>query len=160
MGKLFVLTILIVMGFSSEAAADVLYLKDGSTIEGDVIQESPERVDVRFNYGTATFSRSELKEIERSTKGPAHHLGSLVTQSKRALSKLWWKIKNRVTGWYREAKKTYAQMMKPVERHPAVKRQEKMVEENLKQMEVSLKNMHKTEKASFERQRESAQGGY
>jgi len=63
MGKLFVLTIVIIMGFSSEAAADVLYLKDGSTIEGDVIQESPERVDVRFNYGTATFSRSELKEI-------------------------------------------------------------------------------------------------
>ncbi len=46
------------------AAADLVYLKNGNSIEGEIVEESPEAVRLKVGEGTVGIARSEIKAIE------------------------------------------------------------------------------------------------
>ncbi|MFH1778522.1 MAG: right-handed parallel beta-helix repeat-containing protein [Candidatus Omnitrophota bacterium] len=49
----------------SISAADVIYLKDGGKVEGEIIDESPEIIKVRSNIGVIQLNRNRIKSIEK-----------------------------------------------------------------------------------------------
>lgn len=55
----------LVLALALCAQADVVVLKDGRRIEGEVAREDAERVVVRTGLGELTFARSEVSGIER-----------------------------------------------------------------------------------------------
>lgn len=50
--------------FSAHARADVVLLNDGQELEGVVVEKGDE-VQVRLEFGTVTFARSDVRAIER-----------------------------------------------------------------------------------------------
>ena len=52
--------------FPQNSFADKIYLKNGSSFEGIVENETKDGVDIHLGYGTMTFSRGEIKRIEKS----------------------------------------------------------------------------------------------
>jgi len=46
------------------AVADVVHLKDGRTVEGKIVAETPDHVEVKQRYGTIKIDRKEIKRIE------------------------------------------------------------------------------------------------
>lgn len=51
--------------FFSISEADVIYLKDGGKVEGEIIDESPEIIKVRSNLGVIQLNRNRIKSIEK-----------------------------------------------------------------------------------------------
>lgn len=60
-----VLTSLLCSTLTLGAAGDVVSLNDGERVEG-IVTERGDEVDVRLDFGTITFAKSEIKSIERS----------------------------------------------------------------------------------------------
>jgi hypothetical protein len=57
--------ILVSILVGGEADADVVVLKDGRRVEGDVIEETSSKVVVKTAFGELTFARVEVESIER-----------------------------------------------------------------------------------------------
>jgi hypothetical protein len=51
-------------------ATDVLTLKDGRKLEGQIVQDTPETVKVRFRFGAVTIQKEDILKIEKG-KGAA-----------------------------------------------------------------------------------------
>ena len=67
MNKRFVLFLLLVeIVNSSLAYADTIRLKNGQTAEGIIEQENNDSLDLNLGYGTVTFKRSEIANIQKS----------------------------------------------------------------------------------------------
>ncbi|MEW6355990.1 MAG: hypothetical protein AB1696_06685 [Planctomycetota bacterium] len=43
--------------------ADILVMKNGNRFEGEILQETPEKVVLKMNYGTMEFPRNQIKEV-------------------------------------------------------------------------------------------------
>jgi len=54
------------LGAPLSAGADVVSLKDGEKVEG-IVTERGDEVDVRLDFGTITFAKSEVVSIERAS---------------------------------------------------------------------------------------------
>jgi clan AA aspartic protease (TIGR02281 family) len=50
------------------ARADTIYLKNGRSIEGFVVEEKPESILVYVGFGNVGFKRSEIESISRSSE--------------------------------------------------------------------------------------------
>jgi len=55
----------LVLALALAARADVVVLKDGRRIEGEIAREDAEKVVVRTGLGELSFARAEVREIER-----------------------------------------------------------------------------------------------
>ncbi len=53
--------------FASILSADTIHLKNGNTLEGIIEKETPEAVDVNLGFGSATFLKTEIARVDRST---------------------------------------------------------------------------------------------
>lgn len=58
------LTLAALLALSSAAAADIITLKDGRVIEGDVIADDGKTVKVKVRFGALTFDRDQILSIE------------------------------------------------------------------------------------------------
>ncbi len=56
-------TLVVVLAFA--ALADVIHLKDGSKVEGEVVAETEDTITVKTLHGTVELSRSRIKNIEK-----------------------------------------------------------------------------------------------
>ncbi|MFH1854110.1 MAG: retropepsin-like aspartic protease [Candidatus Omnitrophota bacterium] len=65
--KYYILTILLLTIFASDARSDIIYLRNGRSIEGIIDKEKEENVSLDVGFGTVKFRRSEIKDIYRST---------------------------------------------------------------------------------------------
>ncbi len=61
---LFLIAIFIFV-FSSISYADIIYLKNGDTLEGLITEETDKKVVIRLEIGTIVFSRNEIERIEK-----------------------------------------------------------------------------------------------
>ena len=73
---LLVITILLIAGTSS-LRADTIYLKNGRSIEGFIVEEKPESIQVYVGFGQVGLKRDEIESISPSTE----------TESKRLLDR-------------------------------------------------------------------------
>jgi clan AA aspartic protease (TIGR02281 family) len=64
--KSILFAILVMNFFISPLRADTIYLKNGRTIEGFILEEKPESVLVDVGFGKVGLKRSEIEDISRS----------------------------------------------------------------------------------------------
>ena len=53
--------------FITEAGADTLYLNNGNILEGLIVYEDEQNIELNVGFGTVKFSKTDIKEIYRST---------------------------------------------------------------------------------------------
>ncbi|MDD5409722.1 MAG: retropepsin-like aspartic protease [Candidatus Omnitrophica bacterium] len=68
---LLALLFLNLFGLKNQAGADMLYLKNGRSIEGLVKKEDADNVDLEISFGSMKFSRKQIDHIDRSSPGEA-----------------------------------------------------------------------------------------
>lgn len=56
----------VLLFFSATLAADVIVLKSGKVIEGDIIEETDELVAIELDAGTGFFSKEDIKSINKT----------------------------------------------------------------------------------------------
>jgi len=67
--KIPLLVILIVLFFSQQIFADIVYLKNGNRLRGIIAKETDKSVELKINHGAkVTFSKDDVKSIDRETK--------------------------------------------------------------------------------------------
>ena len=67
--KIPLLVILIVLFFSQQIFADIVYLKNGNRLRGIISKETDKSVELKINLGAkVTFSKDDVKSIDRETK--------------------------------------------------------------------------------------------
>ena len=67
--KILLLVILIVLFFSQQIFADIVYLKNGNRLRGIISKETDKSVELKINLGAkVTFSKDDVKSIDRETK--------------------------------------------------------------------------------------------
>jgi len=66
-GHFFVAAVLLFMAAPFPAAADVIYLKNGRSIEGLVKKESADEVELEISFGSMKFSMKQIDHITRSS---------------------------------------------------------------------------------------------
>lgn len=64
--RVFILILLILIGFISATRADILYLKNGDIVEGLITKENEEGVEIDLGFGTIIFSKEEIESIYKS----------------------------------------------------------------------------------------------
>jgi hypothetical protein len=64
-------TLLALLLIAAPAAADVVKLRNGGTLEGVVLRESDATVTLRLKYATVTIDKSEIESLERKTEDAA-----------------------------------------------------------------------------------------
>lgn len=57
----------LVLFIAHSACADTVYLKNGGMIEGIIEKEDSDKVEVNMGFGSATFDRRQIKNIEKAT---------------------------------------------------------------------------------------------
>jgi predicted esterase len=57
--------LLIVVALFSAALADVIHMKDGTKVEGEVVAETESTITVKTQHGTVELARSRIKNIEK-----------------------------------------------------------------------------------------------
>ena len=65
--KIIGLVLLMLFSFKLQANADILYLKNGRSIEGVIKKEDDLDVNLEINCGVVKFSKDQIKNIQRST---------------------------------------------------------------------------------------------
>jgi len=58
-------------------AADTVTLKDGTVIQGEIVEETPETVVVKLKFGKASYARAEIKEIVKATTAASENAAEL-----------------------------------------------------------------------------------
>ena len=67
--KISLLVILIILFFSQQIFADIVYLKNGNRLRGIVTKETEKSVELKINPGAkVTFSKDDVKSIDRETE--------------------------------------------------------------------------------------------
>jgi hypothetical protein len=61
--------LIVLLVFPCLAAADTIYMKDGSTIEGQVVSMDETTIKVTLPYGTLTITRQDVKRIDFGIAG-------------------------------------------------------------------------------------------
>ncbi len=64
--KLFIIATAITLCSLSQARADIVYLKNGRSLEGLITDESEDTVELNLGFGFVKFRKSEIKKIKRS----------------------------------------------------------------------------------------------
>jgi clan AA aspartic protease (TIGR02281 family) len=64
--KSFLFAILVLFFLVSPLMADTVYLKNGRTIEGFILEENPESIQVDVGFGKVGLKRSEIESFSRS----------------------------------------------------------------------------------------------
>ena len=60
------LVALIVFAVAVCAFADTVYLKDGRKLEGEIVREGEETIELKMKYGTMTIDRGDIERIEKT----------------------------------------------------------------------------------------------
>jgi len=63
----FIIPCVLIVVFVSEARPDIIYLRNGRSIEGIIGKEKEDSVSLDVGFGTVKFRVSEIKDIYRST---------------------------------------------------------------------------------------------
>ncbi|MBU1888377.1 MAG: retroviral-like aspartic protease family protein [Candidatus Omnitrophica bacterium] len=63
----FIIACVLIVVFVSEARPDIIYLRNGRSIEGIIDKEKEDSVSLDVGFGTVRFRVSEIKDIYRST---------------------------------------------------------------------------------------------
>lgn len=67
--KISLSVILIMLFFSQQIFADIVYLKNGNRLRGIIAKETDKSVELKINHGAkVTFSKDDIKSIDRETK--------------------------------------------------------------------------------------------
>ena len=64
--KILAIIVFSLAGFISPARADTIYLRNGRNIEGLIIKENDQSVELNVGFGTVKFNREEIKSIYKS----------------------------------------------------------------------------------------------
>ena len=64
--KILICGFLLIFLFSAYSSGDMIHLKNGQVLEGTVMHEHNDEVVVDVGGGTVTFSKGEIKSIEKS----------------------------------------------------------------------------------------------
>ncbi|MGD9015554.1 MAG: retropepsin-like aspartic protease [Candidatus Omnitrophota bacterium] len=83
--KIFVIILITLTSFICQAKADIIYLLNGNSVEGIITKENEQSVELDVGFGTAIFSRQEIKSIYKSN------------QEETALIQKQWKRQRKVT---------------------------------------------------------------
>ncbi|MEW6354767.1 MAG: hypothetical protein AB1696_00435 [Planctomycetota bacterium] len=64
--------ILMMIGIAAPTGlrADVVVLKNGNRFEGQILEETPDKIVLKMQFGTMDFKRSQVQEVKK-TQGPA-----------------------------------------------------------------------------------------
>ena len=62
--------LLSVMILLPSASADIIRLKNGSSLQGTVVKRTARQVIVKFDFGTMAFTADEIASIENDAGGP------------------------------------------------------------------------------------------
>ena len=142
------------------ALADTVYLKRGGTLDGEVV-EGDRTIEVKLDGGSTTFNREDIERIEKTDA--AHSDGSMRKAASGAIkSASAWTNQARLKAarlWKDLSKKT-AGLMKPIERSAATKAKEKKLNDSLMEMQGSIKDLHKREKAISDQKRQLKKEGF
>ena len=65
MNKIVLLVGVFILFFAQFAAADIIYLKNGNTYEGQIVKEDDEKLAVKTTIMTIVLSKDEIKGIQR-----------------------------------------------------------------------------------------------
>lgn len=65
-----IIILFLFMFSSSLSFADILYLKKGGKIEGEIIEETAEKIRMEVEFGVVTILQNQIKSIERKTWKP------------------------------------------------------------------------------------------
>jgi clan AA aspartic protease (TIGR02281 family) len=66
--KIILCILFILCAYLLEACADMIYLKNGRSVEGVIISEDSERVELQVSMGSVTFERSDIEKIVRASE--------------------------------------------------------------------------------------------
>ena len=64
-------------GFVAHLWADTVILNDGTSVDGSIVEETPESVTVKVKFGQVSYKRSEIKELKKSGGGASTDAGQL-----------------------------------------------------------------------------------
>ena len=95
---------------ATPSCADVIRLKNGSTIEGIILDNQEHSVTIEVNIGEITFSKDDIESIEKST-----------SQENKALKASWQKEKGQTTAY---TKHTVSRKEKTSEKTGATKQKD------------------------------------
>jgi len=117
-----VMTLALFLSASGTADADIVHLKRGGSLEGEVV-EGENTVEVRLEGGSTTFSRDEIGRIEKTdaegTRGKSPVLKTLSDWTAKTSAwanhmrlqgiKHWNGVKKSTSGWFQPVGKSAAQ---------------------------------------------------
>jgi len=66
--RIFIFVFLFLAAFVLEAGADTIYLKNGNSVEGLIIKEDNQSVELDVGFGTIIFDRQEIESIYKSSQ--------------------------------------------------------------------------------------------
>ena len=142
--------------------ADTIHLKRGGTLEGTVVDRGA-TVEVRMDGGSTTFTKEEIDHIEKKGGASAAKPGSAadtVSRWKDNAAKAARRVGYKASAALDNAKKTTAGWMKPIQRSEGARAQEKMVNDNLMELQNALKKTHDREKSIAEEKRKLKADGF
>lgn len=93
-----VLVFLILFGFKLSANADILYLKNGRSIEGIIEKDDGREVSLELGFGVMKFSRGEIESIQKSSSQGAQLIKQGWVKEKEASETRAKKIKQEQEG--------------------------------------------------------------
>ena len=76
MNKIVLLVGVFILFFAQFATADIIYLKNGNTYEGQIVKEDDEKLAVKTTIMTIVLSKDEIKGIERDYPASDSRLGT------------------------------------------------------------------------------------
>ena len=68
------LILLASLALCATAYGDVLHLKTGGTVEGEIVEEAADKILIRTKFGVQQIARADIERVERE----AGRLGALV----------------------------------------------------------------------------------
>ncbi|MBE7464416.1 MAG: DUF1570 domain-containing protein [Planctomycetes bacterium] len=74
------LSLLLALGVATSTStlmADTVTLKDGTVVEGQVVEETPEKIVIKMKFGTVSYTRGEIEKVEKSSGAKIADAGSL-----------------------------------------------------------------------------------
>ena len=76
MKRMFFLACLLILLLPQAVSADIIYLKNGNTYEGQIIKEDDEKLAVKTTIMTIILSKDEVEAIQRDYPSSDSRLGA------------------------------------------------------------------------------------
>ena len=85
--RIILLLIAIALSVVTPAHADTVNLKNGGSIDGIIERENDNTIEVDMGFGTVTFNKSQVKNIERSSPEESRQMAKLWEEKRVELKK-------------------------------------------------------------------------